>query len=95
MWFTIANLLEQKLCFERTKTGCCRHINKRGKLKGKNPCTYTQRMINACSDGFSSASPAEVIEHLESKRCRNRGCNHRSCAEIDNALRNVDLREAA
>ncbi len=94
MWFTVADILGQKLCFERMKTGRCCHTSKRGKHKGQNPCNVTQKMIDAIGDDFQSATPDEVIEHLESKRCRNRGCNHKGCNEIDTAVRSLS-RQAA
>jgi hypothetical protein len=91
-WFTVADILEQKQCFERGKTGRCSHTAKRGPAKGSNPCDYTQKCIDACTDGFIRVSADEVLAHLESKRCRNKGCNHKGCAEIDNALIQIEAR---
>jgi hypothetical protein len=94
-FFTVADILEQKQCFERKRTGCCSHTAKRGPAKGQNPCDYTQQCIDACGNGFIRIPVEDVLAHLESKRCRNRGCNHKGCAEIDNALRQVDVRPIA
>lgn len=91
MWFTLADILREKLCFERSKTGACCHTHKRGKLKGMNPCSYTVSMIEAIENGFATATMQHVIDHVASKRCRNSSCNHRGCHKIDNALQSVQV----
>jgi hypothetical protein len=40
-------------------------------------------------------SVEEVLDHLSSKRCRNKSCNHKGCAEVDNILATVEARPLA
>ena len=89
-WFSVITILEQKQCFERERTGRCSHLLKRGKNKGRNPCDVTQDMIDACFDGFIENSQGDVIDHLKTKRCRNSGCNHKGCSEVDRLVRQFE-----
>lgn len=95
-YFAIADRLALTQCYERQRTGTCDHVAKRGKLKGKNPCDITQEFIDACSDP-TPKQKIEILEHLREKRCRNLGCNHKSCNDVDGLVRWLDyeLRVAA